>query len=740
MFQSIKVIHKIVIPAVVVIALLVGATLALHFNNSAAVTGADWKAGNIISDDQFFDPSAMSTSDIQNFLNSMVPTCDTNGTQASEFGGGTRAQYGASVGKPAPYTCLKDYVENPTTHQNNANGGNVSGGWSSAQIIKNAADTYGINPKALIVLLQKEQALVTDTWPFPAQYRSATGYGCPDTAPCDADYYGLYNQVSNAARQFQLYAKNPNSYRYKAFQNNTIQWNPSSSCGSSTVYIENQATAGLYNYTPYQPNQSALNNLYGSGDSCGAYGNRNFWRLYSDWFGSTQNTETLITYKSHVNDLGWLDTKKNSDITGTTGQGAAMQAFRIDGAVEYSSYNNTTGWQPTVGNGALSGTTGMSRPISAVKINPTSTLAEHYDIYYRAHMSQTGWMGWAKNGQSAGVSGDTARNIEALEIRIVPKGYSISGSTAGAYENVTTVTYNPAVSLSLSSHVGGLGWLPNVTDTMVAGTTEKSLRIEALKINLINNSGIPGSITYSGQVSNVGWQDFKSNNEISGTVGQSKRMEAVRIALTGELANNYDIWYRGYVQNIGWMGWVKNGVPTGSIGASRQLEAVETRIVAKNAAAPTAGTGLYNPQGIGYPDTYSLSYSTHMSNIGWVSGTKQNDVGGTTGQSIPMEALKVDSLSSVFGNLGISCSAYSKNTGWMNNITTTNTCGTTGQSNTLEAVKLKLTGEAASKYDIYYRIHLTYIGWQDWVKNDEQTGTPLSNRPIQAIVIKLIQK
>ncbi len=24
-----------------------------------------------------------------------------------------------------------------------------------------------------------------------AQYRSATGYGCPDTAPCDSKYYGL---------------------------------------------------------------------------------------------------------------------------------------------------------------------------------------------------------------------------------------------------------------------------------------------------------------------------------------------------------------------------------------------------------------------------------------------------------------------------------------------------------------------------------------------------------------------
>jgi len=42
----------------------------------------------------------------------------------------------------------------------------------------------------------------------------------------------------------------------------------------------------LYYYTPYVPNKAALDNLYGTGDACSAYGNRNFWRFYHDWFGS----------------------------------------------------------------------------------------------------------------------------------------------------------------------------------------------------------------------------------------------------------------------------------------------------------------------------------------------------------------------------------------------------------------------------------------------------------------------
>ncbi|MBC7404826.1 MAG: hypothetical protein H7252_03970 [Cytophaga sp.] len=62
--------------------------------------------------------------------------------------------------------------------------------------------------------------------------------------------------------------------------------------------MENQATAGLYNYTPYQPNTAALANLYGTGDSCSAYGNRNFWRMFYDWFGSTTGGVSLIKSSS----------------------------------------------------------------------------------------------------------------------------------------------------------------------------------------------------------------------------------------------------------------------------------------------------------------------------------------------------------------------------------------------------------------------------------------------------------
>ena len=99
-----------------VISILLAITLSLLFiPKTNAVSAVDWRAGNIIDDVVFTDKSSMTVNQVQDFLNSKVPVCDTNGINVSELGGGTRAQYGASHSNPIPYTCLKDYYEVPKT-------------------------------------------------------------------------------------------------------------------------------------------------------------------------------------------------------------------------------------------------------------------------------------------------------------------------------------------------------------------------------------------------------------------------------------------------------------------------------------------------------------------------------------------------------------------------------------------------------------------------------------------------
>ncbi len=259
-----------------------------------ALSGSEFKAGRIIDDGVFFNPDAMNTSQIQAFLEAKLPACDTNGSQtiydSAQGDTVTRKVYSERRGVTTPFICLKDYKQDvPAKAPEDAlcSGITAATQQTAAQIIDQVSRSCGVSQKVLLVLLQKEQSLVTDDWPWPIQYRSATGYGCPDTAACDSQYYGYFNQVYAAARIYKYYAKYSSSFNHLAGRNNNVLFNPNAACGSSTVFIENQATAGLYNYTPYQPNAAALNNLYGSGDGCSAYGNRNFWRMFSDWFGST---------------------------------------------------------------------------------------------------------------------------------------------------------------------------------------------------------------------------------------------------------------------------------------------------------------------------------------------------------------------------------------------------------------------------------------------------------------------
>ena len=93
---------------------------------------------------------------------------------------------------------------------------------------------------------------------------AAFGWHCPDTGPngsanCDPAHGGFWNQLYGMAKQWARYRTDVDKYRYKAGQTTEILWNVvESGCGGAPVTNKNQATAGLYNYTPYQPNAAAL--------------------------------------------------------------------------------------------------------------------------------------------------------------------------------------------------------------------------------------------------------------------------------------------------------------------------------------------------------------------------------------------------------------------------------------------------------------------------------------------------
>ncbi|MBM7467965.1 hypothetical protein JOD62_000513 [Microbacterium keratanolyticum] len=224
--------------------------------------------GNIISDDVFFNNRSMTEAEIDAFIRSKVASC-TSG-----------------------YTCLKDFrMSTPTRPADSyCDGYAGAANESAARIIYKASQSCGINPQVLLVMLQKEQGLITHTWPSQWRYDMALGQGCPDDAPCDPQFAGFFYQIYGAARQMNIYTE---GYWFTYFAPGytwQVQYHPNRGCGTGPVYMENAATSALYYYTPYQPNAAALRAGYGEGDSCSSYGNRNFYNYFTDWFGSTQDT------------------------------------------------------------------------------------------------------------------------------------------------------------------------------------------------------------------------------------------------------------------------------------------------------------------------------------------------------------------------------------------------------------------------------------------------------------------
>ena len=294
---------------------------------------------------------------------------------------------------------------------------------------------------------------------------------------------------------------------------------------------------------------------------------------------------------------------------------------------------------------------------------------------------------------------------------------------------VTVVKQTPKV--EYQTHIENIGWQGWKTDGEMSGTSGQSKRLEAIQIQLKNNSSYKGAIQYQTHIENIGWQGWKTNGEMSGTSGQSKRLEAIQIKLTDELAKNYDVYYRVHAQNLGWLDWASNGESAGTAGYSYRLEGIEIKLVEKGGSAPGKTERPYVQR--------YVSYQTHIENIGWQGMKYDGETSGTSGQSRRLEGINISLNNPQYGG-NIEYQTHIENIGWQGWKANGQMSGTSGQSKRLEAIRIKLTGEMANKYDIYYRVHAQEFGWLGWASNGESAGTEGYSYRLEAIEIKLVKK
>lgn len=142
----------------------------------------------------------------------------------------------------------------------------------ASEIIYHAAVVNGINPKVLLVLLQKEQSLIEN--PNPTQYNLdwATGFArcdsCSANDPVVTAYKGFGIQVQKAAWRKAYYTTHWNEFVFQPNKTIPVDGIP--------VTPTNAATAALYNYTPH------------------IHGNISFWKLWNRYFSRVFPDGTVV--------------------------------------------------------------------------------------------------------------------------------------------------------------------------------------------------------------------------------------------------------------------------------------------------------------------------------------------------------------------------------------------------------------------------------------------------------------
>ena len=443
--------------------------------------------------------------------------------------------------------------------------------------------------------------------------------------------------------------------------------------------------------------------------------------VYEDSVDGITAPSATLTYKTHLSNLGWQNSVYAGQTSGTTGKGIPVEAFDIDlgdskGTVIAQAHVADLGWQDWTEGSC--GTIGQSKRMEAIRLLLNGDVANDYDIYYRVHSAEYGWLDWAKNGAAAGTTGKS-KAIEAIQVILVKKGKTIQGSTAKPFVGTDTV-------VNYAAHVANIGWQSIVSDGAVAGTTGRGLSMEALNVSLSSN---PYAVELSGHVSNVGWQDWKTGS--CGTTGQSRQLEAVKIRLKGDDAEKYDIYYRVHSANFGWLDWAKNGESAGTQGYGYGMQAIEIRIVKKGGEAPGDTTNAFRNS--------QVSYSAHVANIGWMSAVHDGITAGTEGRSLAVEALSI-AKNNVECEGSIEYRAHVATLGWQEWVSDGDIAGTTGKNLAVEAIEVRLTGELAEKYQVRYRTHVQNIGWMDWVEDGETAGTTGRSLRVEAIQLELVLK
>ena len=295
--------------------------------------------------------------------------------------------------------------------------------------------------------------------------------------------------------------------------------------------------------------------------------------------------------------------------------------------------------------------------------------------------------------------------------------------------------------VAVRTHVQDIGWMGEVADGGLAGTTGQAKRVEGFYFWLKMSDGgyDTNAIIAKAHVQDYGWMPEVSNGDLVGTTGEAKRVEAIRLTLAQKYVDQgYHIYYRVHVQDYGWTSWAKDGEAAGTMGYALRLEAVQVQVV-KGDAKPSNGKVPGPAVSWAFKSDLAVQYDAHVQDIGWQGWVANGEMAGTSGRGLRVEALQMKVSGTPYAG-GISYQAHVENIGWQNWVTDGAMAGTSGRSLRVEAIKVQLTGELATYYDVYYRVHIQDVGWLGWAKDGEVAGSTGYAKRVEAVQVQLVPK
>lgn len=135
----------------------------------------------------------------------------------------------------------------------------------------------------------------------------------------------------------------------------------------------------------------------------------------------------------------------------------------------------------------------------------------------------------------------------------------------------------------------------------------------------------------------------------------------------------------------------------------------------------------------------SISYRTHVQNIGWQNFVSDGVMSGSKGKGLRLEGIEIHLDNNKTGG-SVEYRTHVQNVGWQDYVADGAMAGTKGKSLRLEAIQMRLTGDVSKKYDVYYRTHIQDYGWLGWTMNDGKSGSQGLSKRLEGIEIRLVEK